>query len=261
MYDLSGLKRGDIDAVVKPDWRRIAGEATDGAKYLRLGGKPLVAVWGVGFGPDRDYTAAECLDLVRFLKAEGNAVLIGVPLRWREAVGEDAELLAIVEASDVVLPWSVGAWRTPEAATRIIDELAKADREWLAARGVGYLPVIWPGFNWHNLLVARGEQDKENAKSDLIPRLEGRLFWAQAVAHRRAGTRAVYVAMFDEVDEGTAIFKVTNDPPIGESPFVTFGAMPSDHYLWLTGEIGRLFSGRLEPTEEPPDRLPQADSP
>jgi len=27
--------------------------------------------------------------------------------------------------------------------------------------------------------------------------------------------------MFDEVDEGTAIFKVTNQPPVGESKFVT----------------------------------------
>jgi hypothetical protein len=36
--------------------------------------------------------------------------------------------------------------------------------------------------------------------------------------------------MFDKVDEGTAIYKCTNDPPLGESKFVTYEGLPSDHY-------------------------------
>jgi len=30
----------------------------------------------------------------------------------------------------------------------------------------------------------------------------------------------VYQAMFDEMNEGTAIFKCTDDPPVGDSRFV-----------------------------------------
>ena len=47
--------------------------------------------------------------------------------------------------------------------------------------------------------------------------------------------------MFDELDEATAIFKTDNDPPVGDT-FVTFDE-PSDHYLFLTEELGRLLGG------------------
>lgn len=39
----------------------------------------------------------------------------------------------------------------------------------------------------------------------------------------------------DEVDEGTAIFKCTNDVPVGKSTFATFEGLPSDFSLKLVG--------------------------
>ncbi len=64
----------------------------------------------------------------------------------------------------------------------------------------------------------------------------------------------VYQAMFDEIDEGTAIFKCTNTPPVGDSRFVTYEGSPSDHYLWLTGMGGRVLRGEIEPAAEMPRR-------
>ena len=64
----------------------------------------------------------------------------------------------------------------------------------------------------------------------------------------------IYVAMFDEVDEGTAIFKCTNNPPVGSSPFLTYEGLPSDHYLWLTGEGGRLLRGERPLLDTMPER-------
>jgi hypothetical protein len=52
--------------------------------------------------------------------------------------------------------------------------------------------------------------------------------------------------MFDEVDEGTAIFKIRNDPPVGESPFAAEPEIPGDHYLWLTGMGTRLLRGEYK---------------
>ena len=46
--------------------------------------------------------------------------------------------------------------------------------------------------------------------------------------------------MFDEVDEGTAIFKVTSSPPT-QGRFVGYDGLPSDWYLRLTGEATRLL--------------------
>jgi len=53
----------------------------------------------------------------------------------------------------------------------------------------------------------------------------------------------LYVAMFDELDEGTAIFKTENRPPVGESTFLAEPELRNDHYLWLTGMLGRLVRG------------------
>ena len=58
----------------------------------------------------------------------------------------------------------------------------------------------------------------------------------------------VYVAMFDEVDEGTAIFKCANDVPQGgTSQFVTYDGLPSDFYLKLVGRGTKLIRGETVP--------------
>ena len=52
----------------------------------------------------------------------------------------------------------------------------------------------------------------------------------------------LYVAMFDEVNEGTAIFKCSDNPPVGDTiEFIDMDGMPSDHYVWLTGEAGKML--------------------
>jgi len=64
----------------------------------------------------------------------------------------------------------------------------------------------------------------------------------------------LYVAMFDEIDEGTAIFKCTNQIPVkkGDARFIDLEGMPSDNYLGLTGKAAELLRGTdLFPTEMP----------
>lgn len=122
----------------------------------------------------------------------------------------------------------------------------KPDIEWCTQHGKEYLPVVFPGFSWHNM--------KPGFPLDQIPRLQGRFQWAQYVQAKEVGAIMIYQAMFDEMDEGTAIFKCTNSPPVGESRFVIYEGLPSDHYLWLTGMGARLLRGEIEPTDAMPQR-------
>ena len=105
--------------------------------------------------------------------------------------------------------------------------------------------MVFPGFSWHNL---KGD------KLDAIPRLKGKFLWSQLVAAKRSGCDMIYVAMFDEVDEATAIFKCTNQPPVGEGvSFLTYEGLPTDFYLRLTGLGGKLLRGEIPVTKKIPD--------
>jgi hypothetical protein len=68
----------------------------------------------------------------------------------------------------------------------------------------------------------------------------------------QSGAKMIYVAMFDEINEGTAILKCTNAPPTNQPPakFLTYEGLPSDHYLWLTGQAGRMLRGETPLNKE-----------
>jgi hypothetical protein len=257
MYDLSLLPEGGTDHVIK-DWKllvdrmRLGRDLKDKA-YLHHQGKPVVAVWGIGFNDGRKYTLAECERLVAFLKEDkqygGNTVLLGVPSGWRTLNADsvaDAALHKVIARGDIISPWTIGRYRTPAGVAEHAQKRWQKDLAWCKEHQKDYLPVVFPGFSWHN--------SHPKARLDEIPRLAGKFLWKQYVEAKKVGATMVYQAMFDEMDEGTAIFKCSNDPPVGKSRFVTLEGLPSDHYLWLTGQGGKLLRGEIKPSEEPPKR-------
>ena len=246
MYDLTGLPTGGCK-VVRDDWiylRRAKKIAEDEA-YQRHAGKPVVAIWGVGFNDGnkvRRYTLAECRELIEFLKQDGCTVMLGVPTGWRSLTRDsidDPGFHDVLKLADIVSPWTPGRYRDLKGVDRHANEFWAPDIDWCHDHNLDYLPVVFPGFSWHNL---RG--DALNS----IPRLKGEFFWSQIVAAKRAGCKMIYIAMFDEVDEGTAIFKCTNDPPTANGGvFSTYEGLPSDHYLKLAGKAAKLLRGELPP--------------
>ncbi len=255
MYDLSGLPAGGTRRVID-DWKLLVERMKIGkdAAYVQHHGKPVVAVWGIGFNDRRRYTLAECERLVDFLKNDkdygGCMVLVGVPTGWRTLDRDsvrDPALHRIIAKADIVSPWTVGRYRTLEGVADHAKQRWKGDIRWCKDHGKDYLPVIFPGFSWHNM--------RPRSPLDEIPRLKGRFLWKQLVEAKRAGATMIYQAMFDEMDEGTAIFKCTNDPPVGASRFLTLEGLPSDHYLWLAGMGGKLLRGEIAATEGLPTRV------
>tara|TARA_R110002096_G_scaffold212352_1_gene399822 strand:- start:2284 stop:3576 length:1293 start_codon:yes stop_codon:yes gene_type:complete len=248
MYDLSGLAKGETDRVLT-DWVQLRNTMKMGEDpaYLRHGAKPLVAIWGIGFNDGRKYTLAECRDLMVGLKREGCAIMLGIPTGWRELHRDsipDPALHEVLKLADVISPWTVGRYRNPKEAARHGVNVWQPDLAWSREHGLDYLPVVFPGFSWHNL---------KGAELGSIPRLKGQFFWSQVVAAKRAGAEMIYVAMFDEVDEGTAIFKCTNQPPVGDGvSFLTYEGLPSDHYLQLTGEAAKLLREEIPVSEAMP---------
>ena len=248
MYDLSGLGTNRIQQVMD-DWRSLRAElhVTDSAAYLRHRGKPLVAVWGIGFSDDRKYTLGECRELVEFLKNDGCTVMLGVPTHWRELKNDsvaDHALHEVMKLADIVSPWTVGRYRDAAGVARHEEKFLRPDLAWCAQAKLDYLPVVFPGFSWHNM---KGDP------LDAIPRRKGEFLWSQFAAAKRAGAEMIYVAMFDEVDEGTAIFKCTNDVPLSDgSKFLTYESLPSDFYLRLTGAGGKLLRGEIPISDKLP---------
>ena len=56
----------------------------------------------------------------------------------------------------------------------------------------------------------------------------------------------IYVAMFDEIDEGTAIFKCATEVPAGESYFLPLdNESGSDYYLKLTGTASKMLKKEI----------------
>ena len=173
--------------------------------------------------------------------------MLGVPTGFRELTRDsltNTALHDVIKLVDIISPWTVGRYKGTNEAKQHGEKIWQPDVVWCAERKIDFLPVVFPGFSWFNMF---GKQ------FDHMPRMKGEFLWSQFVAAKQAGASMIYVAMFDEVDEGTAIFKCTNDAPIGElSKFLTYEGLPSDFYLRLTGEGGKLLRGERPVTEKIP---------
>jgi hypothetical protein len=274
MYDLSSDLTGlELKDKVINDWKYLVDTfgvskvSTDGA-YLHHKGKPVVAIWGLGFG--RVYEGQDTYNLVNFLKNDpvygGCTIMIGVDNSWR--TNSDTWFQRIVGLADIISPWAVGRYGSKSTIDLNIFTYyyTVPDQVWCNANGKDYLPVVFPGFSWQNLM--------QNNNFDQTPRLGGQFLWRQFYkAIHDAGATMIYQAMFDEVDEGTAIFKCTSTPPIAETPTSVFSnpflptgnaqhlpyrpsdaLLPSDHYLWLVGQGTRMLRGEIPLTETMPVR-------
>lgn len=249
-YDVTGVDPAHLVASVEADWRYLVDtlQVTASPRYLHDGGKPVLYLWGLGF-TDRPGTAADAAALVDWLTSSADpryrvTLVGGVPAHWRTLDGDaktDPAWAPVYRAFDVLSPWTVGRFSDDAGADAYRATLA-ADLAAVTAAGKRYMPVVFPGFSWHNL--AGGD-------SNQIPRRGGAFYWRQVGNAVGAGATMLKTAMFDEVDEGTAMFKLA--PTAAQLPagarLVPLDAdgrgLSSDFYLRLGGAATSLLRGDL----------------
>jgi hypothetical protein len=247
MYDFSGMKANDYETVIN-DWKQLVDSlrlTTRGNKqtYLYHNGKPLVALWGAGFNDHRAYGAKDVEKLIDFLKNDkeygGCSIMLGVPAYWRD-FGKDTDkdpyLMDIIKKVDIVHPWFVGRYN--ENTYDAFKEHMLGDIAWCRQNKLDYAPTVFPGFSWHNMY--------NKSPMNQVPRNKGQFYWKQITGALQSGAQMLYIAMFDEVDEGTAILKAAKNPPVGQSNFVSFEKdIPEDYYLYLTGLAAKMLRKQI----------------
>ena len=245
IYDLG---RATAESVIG-DWAYVVDVLglVGSDRYLQHGGRPVLGIDASGLAQD-PAGPATLLELATKLRRESagtqELVLFAVvPAGWQSMEG--GWWGDLLEAVEYVSPRSVGEdWNRGEGAR--VTALASGAAE-AAAAGVGYAPVVWPGLS-----------GSEGPVLNAVPRDGGSFYWRQVYEAVSAGAGALYVASFDGMDDGTAMFMLV--PRIGGLPvgggFLSLDVdgydLPSDWFLRLGGESGRLLRREIPLSSELP---------
>lgn len=262
MYDVTGVpEEGFYDKLIS-DWQYLVDtyDMLNRTGYAKQEGLPVIAIWGMGFSHNEVtyQTAQRVIDYFHNGPVKYRAYVVGgVPSYWRTLQPQsdtktEPQWATVYRSFDMISPWTVGRYNKNSVdswkVNMIVPDLAECN-----ALGIDYMPVIWPGGSWFNLSdQLYPERFNDN------PRDGGNNYWHQAYNAISAGSKFLYVAMFDEVDEGTAMFKVA--PDAGGAPaqgsLVKLDAdgytLPSDWYLKLADQSQRMLDKTIPLTNKIP---------
>jgi hypothetical protein len=229
MYDCSATDPIDVD------WANtITGSLnlTASPNYAKQNGKPVVCFWGVGKS-GRGATA-DWLNKINWFKSHGCYVIGGTMGNFTT----DTANVSAYEALDMIMPWWVG--KQSNFQTSYISDLA-----WCNARNIDYQGCVYPGTAFSNT------NGQTKSPRNQIKRMHGDFMWQMFAGIRNAGVQSAYVAMFDEAQEATSIFKCAEtvaDIPAGNY-FLTLDAdgvqVSSDFYLRLVNNGQKMMKGLI----------------
>jgi hypothetical protein len=266
MYDVSGANNSTLFSNITTDWMYLVDtfKVTQSPRYLNHKGKPLVSVWGFGFA-DRSITADVATQIVKWFQTGAPAkyqatVMVGTissgDVNWRTIAEPWA---SAIRTADIISPWFVGSFNSASDAdswktSRVVPDMAECK-----SLGKDYLPVVWPGFSWSNMHAGSTPQNQ-------IPRLGGSFFWEQVYNCISSGATMLYSAMFDEIDEGTAMLKMCPKRSLApnEGYWLTADAdgynLPSDWYLRLAGYAKKALCNQIPLSKTMPLNPSKPDS-
>jgi hypothetical protein len=242
MYDVSGWT--NMQSELKTDWTNKMSQYTSSPAYAKQNGKPVVCIWGFGFADDNhNFTAANCLEVIKWFKSKGCYVIGGVPTNWLTQTSDSrSEFLSTYKAFDMLSPWMVGRIGNANQSDGFYVTINKADQAYCNANGIDYQPCVMPGdLSAHQ-------------------RAHGDFMWRQFYNMTRVGAQGIYISMFDEYNEGNQIAKTAETQafvPAG-SGFLSLDedgtACSADYYLRLTGDGAKMFKKTIPLTATRPTK-------
>ncbi|MEI9960309.1 MAG: hypothetical protein WDM76_04010 [Limisphaerales bacterium] len=184
----------------------------------------------------------------------GCAVMLGVPTYFRDLNADclpDPYLHQVMASADIIMPWAVQRF-TPllhEEPARYAAQV-KADLAWCDARHLEYAPCIYPGFSWYNLSKT---EFGDGRPLDQIPREKGKFYWDLAMPLYRRAQKCFTSPCLMKWTKARRFSNVPTRFPSARN-FATTKGLPSDHYLWLTGQIGKMLRGEIPSSSQIPNR-------
>ncbi len=239
MYDISGWT--SFQTQIKTDWTSYMSALTLSSAYAMQNGKPVVCVWGPGFS-SRPGNVSSWTDVLAWFKAQGCYVIVGAPGNFVS----DAANQSVYKTANMIMPWEVG---NNTNFSNFQSQNAN-NLSYCTSFGIDYQADIYPGYAFFN-------SDPTKPKNE-IPRAHGDFMWSQFAAAKSASVKSVYISMFDEINEATAIFKCAEDATMSPAGnyFLTLDAdgthVSSDFYLRLTNNGQKMMKGTIPYTATNP---------
>lgn len=227
MYDMGAVDRDTVD--FKKDWTHLVKDLkiTDSPAYAHQDGKPVVCIWGFGF-TSREDQPVNSMKIINWLKEQGCYIIGGVPTNWRTGNGDSwADYAEVYKSFDMISPWMVGRLASMKSIDDHRTNTMLPDLEYCQANGIAYQPVTYPGFGWSQW---------NPGNPNLHPRAKGEFFWKQVNSVQMSGIPNLYLAMFDEYDEGTAFIKNASD----------WSEIPTDQYFMTASTDGYWLSSDFQ---------------
>ena len=249
LYDTSGQSATSLATGIETQWENMVNSGyTSDARYLHMNGLPVVMLFGF-FPNDSNHILGDPTvgnPLISFFHTTGKyeAYVVGSGA-WNWATGNSAyqdELFTL----NAYIPWNVGHTTVASDGNIVSNDTTWAsDYSTFKSQGVKYIPLVNPG-------TCSAGPPLTNCAA---PRRNGYYLWEQFVDASNIGVgdiNTVFVAMYDEVNEGTAIMPITNTPPAQSPPFLTSPGDPGNWYeeLVVAGE-GYLKNGQAVPNSIP----------
>ena len=192
-YDVSSLDT-DVNPlqVMTNDWQFLVNQChiLDDPRYLRENGKPVLFIWGFSV-TDRDFTVAQADEIVSWFTNQNLHLIGGVNSTWEN----NTTWTNHYKKYNGLLGWM---------------ETSQSDlvrqRNTLNSWGLKILPHAWPGFSWNNL--------KQTVfPANYTARNGGSFYWTRLYNAVSCGADQLFLGMFDEYDEGTAIMPMSDKHP------------------------------------------------